>query len=98
MCRMKIGGLGAYVRDGMSVEILVEESCSRDQLLERGREVFKLEESFHGQILSLFTMTGAAIVDEKWRLSDYIKRLKKSEAKLGIGYVDVNPMIILVSY
>ncbi len=89
MCKMKIGRLGAYVRDGMSVEILTEESCSRDELMERGREAFQLEKTVREQVLALFTMTGSAILDEKWSLSGYAKRMKKSEVKLGIGYIDV---------
>lgn len=59
MCKMKIGRLGAYVRDGMSIEILAEESCSRDELLERGCEAFQLEQTVRGQVLALFTMTGS---------------------------------------
>ena len=87
---MKIGRLGAYVRDGMSVEILTDESCTRDELLERGREAFKLEKTLRGQVLALFTLSGSAIVDEKWSLCGYAKRMKKSEIKLGIGYISVS--------
>lgn len=89
MCKMKIGRLGAYVRDGMSVEILARDSMLRDEMLECGSKAFNLEETVRGQVLALFTMTGAAILDEQWRLGDHAKRMRKSEVKLGIGYIDV---------
>lgn len=77
---MKIGRLGAYIRDGMSVEIVEDEYCSREKILEHGSEALNLEATSHGQVLALFTMSGSAIVDDKWKLCDHIKRMKKSEA------------------
>ena len=92
---MKKGRLGAYVRDGMSVEIVEDESCSRDKLIERGRDALKLET--HEELeLALFTTSGAMIMDEKWKLGDHIKRVKKSEAKVGIGYIDVTIDILVI--
>ena len=89
MCKMKIGRSGSFVRDGMSIEVTASTSDDRHQLISRGRSAFNLSLSKHGDILGLFTMSGAMIIDEEWSLGDYMKRNKKGDAKLGIGYVKV---------
>ncbi len=41
--------------------------------------------------LGLFTMSGAMIPDAgEWILREYLKRIRKGKAKMGIGYVEVN--------
>ena len=45
MCKMKRGRLGSYIRDGVSIEVIAEESDSPDKLIERGIELFQIEKS-----------------------------------------------------
>ena len=87
---MKVGRGGGYKRDGKSMELFAPPDCSHSDLLELARDNFRLSSiNDLQQKLVLFTLSGAVIVaDEKWTLGSYLKKIKKSEAKLGIGYVD----------
>lgn len=90
MCKMKTGRSGSYVRDGMSIEIVADSMDSYKELIDRGCAVFHLPNSKDGMIVNIFTMSGSMIIDSgDWTPGEYLKRTKKSEAKLGIGYVEV---------
>lgn len=90
MCSMKKGKTGSYVRDGMFVEVLGETDDSHEKVICRGVEIFDIIHK-EGMVLSLFTMAGAMIPQsDQWTLGGHLKRIKKGEAKFGIGYVDVS--------
>lgn len=83
---MKRGRAGKYVRDGMSVEVIGNVFDTHGDVL----LAFKLKEKAD-MALALFTLSGAMIPEsDEWTLHSYLEKIHKSEARLGIGYVEVN--------
>ena len=87
---MKKGRRGAYGRDGASIEVMADSSDNYNQLLERSSSAFQLSCQHGGQVLSLFNLSGAIISDSPdWNLGKYLRRIHKTEVRLGIGYIEV---------
>lgn len=87
---MKKGRGGTYRRDGVSIEVIGNSSDSHGDVLDRGQSAFHLKKRLHGQVLALFTMSGSLILDDgSWTLHSYLQRIHKSDARLGIGYIEV---------
>ena len=86
VCKMRRSKAGSYVRDGMSVEVMVKSSDNYEGLIAQGLDL----DTVQGSSLKLFSMSGAMIPDvSSWTLGDYLQRVKKGEVKLGIGLVEV---------
>ena len=97
MFKMKRGKKGSYVRDGMAVEVVAQSSDTYDQMVQHGRTAINLKDK-SGMKLCIFTMAGAMIPSGcEWTLGEYLKRIKKSDAKIGIGYVEVGILLCLGS-
>lgn len=87
---MKRGRAGKYVRDGMSVEVIRNVFDTHGDVLLAAKRAFKLKEKAD-MALALFTLSGAMIPEsDEWTLHSYLEKIHKSEARLGIGYVEVN--------
>lgn len=87
---MKKGRGGTYVRDGMSIEIIGNVYDRHCDVLSKGQSAFRLKKRVNGQILALFTLSGSLILDSGvWTLRSYLERTHKSEARLGVGYIEV---------
>ena len=88
---MKKGKTGTYARDGMAVEVMATSCDSYEELIHYGQSSFKFDPPTKKALkLALFTMSGTMIPKSgDWTLGEYVKRIKKSEAKIGIGYVEV---------
>lgn len=90
MCKMKQGRSGGYVRDGVSVELIANASNTYDDILEQARKTFHLKLTSNIKVLRLFTLSGAVIPSsEEWSLGSYLKKSHRSEARIGIGYIEV---------
>ena len=74
---MKQGRSGGYVRDGVPVEMMASSSNTHSDILE--------------QACKTFTLSGAVIpTSDDWSLGSYLKKSHRSEACIGIGYIDVS--------
>lgn len=87
---MKKGRAGTYVRDGMSIEVIANVFDSHDDLLKKAQSAFNLR-VHKRETLALFTVSGALIQGtNEWTLHAYLQQTHKSDARLGIGYVEVD--------
>ena len=90
MCKMKQGRSGGYVRDGVSVEMMASSSNTHSDILEQARKTFGFSSEMDMKVLKLFTLSGAVIpASDDWSLGSYLKKSHRSEARIGIGYIDV---------
>lgn len=90
MSKMRCTKTGSYVRDGMAVEVVAKTSDSYSELIDHGCSALNLDRLSRGMVLNLFNMSGAMVPEkEEWNVGEYLKRMKKSEVKIGIGYVEV---------
>lgn len=90
MCKMRRSKTGSYVRDGMSVEVIANSLDDYQELMDRGLSALDFG-PVHGMVFKLFTVSGAMLPDSSsWTLGEYLKRVKKGEAKLGIGCIEVS--------
>ena len=62
VCKMRRSKAGSYVRDGMSVEVMVKSSDNYEGLIAQGVSVLDLD-TVQGSSLKLFSMSGAMIPD-----------------------------------
>ena len=84
MCKMKCRRGGNYCREGMSVELFCSRSDGYGAVIDKA--CFALSLVKKEQKFSLFTTTGALIVDDgNWTLGDYLQKLHKSDARFEIG-------------
>ena len=75
---------GSYCRDGMSVEVFCSRSDSYVTIIDKACIALDIERK--EQKFSLFTVNGARIIeDDEWTLGDYLQRLHKSDARIGLG-------------
>lgn len=91
MCKMKKSKTGTYVRDGMSVEVVAKTTDSHTEMLAHGVTALNLDiQPPPESCVGLFTMSGSLIPSAKeWTLGEYLRRIKKNEAKMGIAYLEV---------
>ncbi len=87
---MKKGRAGTYVRDGVSIELIGNVYDDHNTVLSQAQSAFHLKKKVDGQVLALFTLSGALILNsEEWTLHSYLQKTHKSDARLGIGYIEV---------
>lgn len=85
---MKKAKRGAFVRDGVPVELVLDRGDEYEDVLDKASEVLELPEVPAEHHLTLLT-SGGAVIPKKvdWTLGDYLRQMHKAPAqvRLGIG-------------
>ena len=87
---MKADKSGAFVRDGVAVELMLDRGDTYDAIIDKSSEVIDLPNVLAGHHLMLLT-SGGAVIPKKadWTLGGYMRQMHKGPAqiRLGIGVV-----------